>query len=349
MKIYLSLVLCLFISLSCKENEKKIINNFNEIENVSHTPVKLDNDSFFSKVWKIYYVNDKLITYDVDNEFLFSITDLNKKVMLSKFGKLGQGPDEISGMVTTTSIVNKNTISFFEPNKSILYTINFENPTNLLLTEELSVKGIDMIMTLTPLSSDLFVATGIFEQGRFLLLDKAGKVISYNFDYPTFTNEEIFTHAHKAMAFQGKLAVRPDGKRFFFACEDSEVFEIIEITQNNNLNKIFEFHGELGNFKPEGDGRNSIAAAISRNSKKKFIDSYCTQDYIYLLYSNKVIGDNIYDAYLANTVLVFDWDGNPVKLLNLDTTVSNIAINENDRYMYAYSNDTEQLIRFTLE
>jgi len=143
--------------------------------------------------------------------------------------------------------------------------------------------------------------------------------------------------------------VRPDGKRFFFTCEDSEVFEIIEITQNNKLNKVFEFHGELGNFKPEGDGINSISAAIDRNSKTKFIDSYCTQDYIYLLYSNKVIGNNTYNAYLAKTVLVFDWDGNPVKLLNLDMDVSNIAIHENDRYMYAYSNDTEQLVKFTLE
>jgi len=333
---------------SCKENKISIISSFNKIENLNHTPIKLKNDSLFSKVFKIYCIDNYLIAYDVDGEFIFSITDLNKEIMLSKFGKLGQGPNEILGMPTTTSMVDKNTISFFEPNKSILYTINFENLTNPLCREELSVKGIDIIMTLTPLSSDLFVATGIFEQGRYLLLDKEGKVISYNFDYPSFTNEEMFTNAHKAMAFQGKLAVRPDGKRFFFACEDSEIFEIIEITQNNNLNKIFEFYGELANFKPEGDGMESVSAAIDRNSKIKFIDSYGTRDYIYLLYANKVIGDNIYDAYLANTVLVFDWEGNPVKLLKLNTNVSNIAINENDTYMYAYSNDTEQLIRFKL-
>lgn len=349
MKIYISCALCLLIFLSCGENRKSIIDSFREIENINHTPVKLKNDSHFSKVFKIYCINNNLITYDVDGEFIFSITNLDKEIMLSKFGKLGQGPDEILGMVTTTSIVNENTISFFEPNKSILYTINFENLTNPVLTEVLSVKGIDMILTLTPLSSDIFVATGIFEKGRYMLLDKSGKVISYNFDYPTFTNEEMFTNAHKAMAFQGRLAVRPDGKRFFFACEDSEVFEIIEITQNNNLYKIFEFHGEVANFKPEGDGIESVSAAIDRNSKTKFIDSYCTQDHIYLLYSNRVIGDNGYNAYLANRVFVFDWDGNPVKLLNSDIDVSNIAIDENDRYMYAYSNDTEQLIRFTLE
>jgi hypothetical protein len=347
MKNYLFPVLCLFIFFSCKENKKNILDNFNRIENISHTPIKLADTSYFSQVWKIYIVNNKLIAYDVDHTFLFSVTDLDKKVMVSKFGKLGQGPDEILGTVTTTSIVDKNTISFFEPNKSILYTIDYEDLTDPLLTEVLSVKGKNII-TLTPISSELFIATGLFEQGRYMLLDKSGKILSYHFDYPPFPNDEIFTNAHKALAFQGDLAVRPDGKRFFFACEDSEVFEIVEITRNNNLNKIYEFYGELGNYKPEGDGKNSISAALSRHSKTKFIDSYCTQDYIYLLYANKVIGDNIYDAYLANTILVFDWDGNAVKLLNLDTVVSNIAIDENDRYLYAYCNDTEQLIRFKL-
>lgn len=349
MKIFFSSVLCFLIFISCEENKKNIIDNFNTIENINHIPIELTGDSFFSKVWKIHYVDNRLIAYDVDNTFLFSVTDLDNKMMLAKFGKLGQGPGEILGMVTTTSMVNKNTISFFEPNKSILYTINYEDLSNPLLTEILSVKGIDLIMTLTPLSSDLFIATGIFEQGRYMLLDKSGKVISYNFDYPTLSNDEIFTNAHKAMSFQGELAVRPDGKRFFSVCEDSEVFEIIEITQNNTLNKLFEFHGELGNFKPDGDGINSISAAVSRNSKMKFIDSYCTQEYIYLLYSNRVIGDNLYKAYLANTVLIFDWNGNTIKLLNLDTDVSKIAIDGNNRYMYAYSNDTEQLVAFSLE
>lgn len=349
MKNYLFPVLFLFIFFSCKDNKKDIIDNFNKIENINHTPIKLTDDSYFSKVWKIYCVDNLLIAYDVDNTFLFSITDMSKKVMLSKFGKLGQGPNEILGMVTATSVINKNTISFFEPNKSILYTINYEDTTNPVLTEVISVKEIGMIMTLTPLSSDLFIATGIFEQGRYMLLDKSGKVISYNFDYPSFSNDEIFTNAHKAMAFQGELTVRPDGKRFFSTCEDSEVFEIIELTQNNKLNKLFQFHGELGNFKPEGDGINSVSAAVSRNSKMKFIDSCCTQKYIYLLYSDRVIGDNLYNAYLANKVLVFDWDGNPVKLLNLDTDVSNIAINEDDRYMYGYNIDMEGLVRFQLK
>ncbi len=62
-----------------------------------------------------------------------------------------------------------------------------------------------------------------------------------------------------------------------------------------------------------------------------------------------MIGSNIYDAYLANKIIVFDWDGNPIKILNLDTEVSNITIDENDRVIYAYSNEMEQLIKFKLE
>lgn len=347
-KKYLSILICLFSIFSCNEKIENITDYFKTKEDLNHTVIKLENDSYYSKVWKFYCFDNKLVAYDVDHAYLFSITDLNKKVMLTKFGKIGQGPDEVLGTVTSTSMVGKNVISFFEPNKSVLYTVNFEDVASTVQTEVLSVKGTDIILTLTPLSSDLFIATGIFEQGRYLLLDKKGRVISYNFEYPTLPNDEAFTHAQKAMVFQGALASRPDGERFFSVCEDNEVFEIIEVTSTNELNKIFEFHGEMGDFKAEGDGVNSVSAAVSRFSKKKFIDSYCTQDNIYLLYSNRVIGSKINNAYFSDIVLIFNWDGNPIKMLNLDVDVSSIAVDEVDRYLYAYSDDIEQIIRFDL-
>lgn len=349
MKKYLSAAICLFILFSCKEKIESITDYFKTEKNIHNTVIELEDESQYSRVWKLYCFDNKLVAYDVDHSYLFSITDLNKKEIVTKFGKIGQGPDEILGTVTSTSMFSKNAFSFFEPNKSVLYMVNFEDITSPVQTEVLSVKGIDVIMTLTPLSSNLFIATGIFERGRYLLLDKTAKVISYNFDYPTLPNEGTFTHAHKAMAFQGDLGVRPDGERFFSACEDNEVFEIIEITSQNELNMIFKFHGELGDYKSDGDGINSISAAISKFSKTKFIDSYCTQNYIYLLYSNRAIENKINNPYLADRVLVFDWDGKPVKILNLDAEVNSIAVDEIDQYLYAYCEDIEQIIRFDLK
>lgn len=350
-RLHILLLLYLFLSFSCKESKyskHSFVDNFKKSEVINHSVVQLDKDSYFSRVWKIYHAGNGIIAYDVDDQFLFSFTALNQKKMVSKFGKLGQGPDEILGMVTATSLIDNYTITFFEPNRGVLYKINFEDILNPKLSRKLSVKELGAILTLTPISPDLFVATGAFEEGRYLLLNKSGEVLSYNFDYPRFDNEDHFTNAHKAMAFQGSISVRPDGERFFFVCRKSEVFEIIEVTQDDKLTKKFEFHGEMGDYKAEGDGVNSISAAISRYSKLKFIDSYATQQYIYLLYSDRVIDGGVENPYSANRVFVFDWNGKPVKLFNLDVDVNCIAINESDDNMYAYSNDTEQLLKFDL-
>ena len=218
------------------------MNLFETRDNISYEVFKIKNDSIFSKVFDILCSNDYLIAYDVDNNFLFSITDLKKGLMISKFGKIGQGPYEISGFPTSFSINGQGRVSFFDPNKNTLYVVNLSNPSIPTLQKSEFIKDSEeMIMTLSPLSSNLLIATGTFTNGRYLLMDTIGRKISYNFDYPKFLNDTKFTNAHKAMAFQGKLIVRPDGKSFFFACEDSEVFEIIKIKENDEFGFVVLF------------------------------------------------------------------------------------------------------------
>ncbi|RNC63315.1 BF3164 family lipoprotein [Proteiniphilum sp. X52] len=344
-------VVWVFLFCSCnKSHKKKIINEFKEEKNIENEAIKLKNDSIFSMVFGMICLNDNLIAYDVDNIFLFSITDLKKHEMLSKFGKLGQGPEDISSLPTSVSIVDQTSISFFESNKNILYTINLKDPVSPTIQKnEFLKESEEMFMSLSPIKSNLFIATGTFANGRYLLMNKNGEKISYNFDYPHVPNKENLTNAHKAMAFQGKLMARPDGERFFFACEDSEIFEIIKIEQDNKLNKIYEFHGELAHFKAEGDGITTIASAIDRNSNTKFVDAYGTQNFIYLLYANKIIGNDIYKSYLANTILVFDWNGKAIKKLNLDTDLSKIAVDEFDKTLYGIDPNSETyLVKFPL-
>ncbi|HBG41549.1 MAG TPA: hypothetical protein DDW85_09065 [Porphyromonadaceae bacterium] len=204
------------------------------------------------------------------------------------------------------------------------------------------------MINIVPLISGKYVALGLFENGRYLLLDNAGKEISYNFDYPKFEGEESFTNAHKAMAFQGKIMNRPDGRRFFFACSNSELFQIFQI-KNNKIGSIYDFQGEFATFVPEGDGHQKIAAGVSRDSKTKFIDAYCTQKYIYLLYSNRLIRENINKAFYANIILVYDWNGKAIKRYNLDIDVNNIAVNEDDNMIYASDNESfTSMVKFEI-
>lgn len=230
---YVLCLLWILILYSCNnKNQGDILSGFYKIENISNTSIKLENDSILHQVFGLICSNNNLIAYDVDGTYFFSFTDLKSNTMLSKVAKQGQGPNEVVGYPQSISLIDKHTFSFFESNKCILYSVNFKDPSYPRLKKKVVLNRDDgIIMSMIPLPPYLYIALGHFEQGRYLLLDKEGKKISYNFEYPKLPNDEMFTNAHKAMAFQGEFMGRPDGERFFFACTNSEVFEIIEVSQ----------------------------------------------------------------------------------------------------------------------
>jgi len=200
------------------------------------------------------------------------------------------------------------------------------------------------IISMVPVSTERYIAMGVFEEGRYLLLGQHGEKISFNFDFPAPTDGTRFTTpVQQFSAFRGILQGRPNRNAFFFAAMTSEIFEIMEVDKNDNLHKIFSFHGEMARFVLDGGG-----VATRRESKIVFSSAASTNNYIYLLYSNKAIGDNINNAFHSNQVLVFDWSGNPVTRLLLDIEVSQIAVSENDEYLFAYANELEKLVRFDL-
>lgn len=342
------LILSLCLTACSNQSEKDLLQRFKTVKECTHETIVMNDDSFFSSVFQIYVENDRLLAYDYDKKFLFSLTDLKEKTMLAKFIGVGQGPNEIPGMITAVNYLYNGNFCFFSPNTRKMYFVNYLN--SYLFEKTLPFDTEKMMLNVIPVGSN-YVALGWFNEGRYLLLDKDGKEMSCFLDYPHFEGDEQFTNAHKAMAFQGKLIGQPDSKRFFFAASNSHIFEIMEVVDNKGISKVFEYQGELGQFVPEGDGQNMEAAAIRKESRSAFVGANCTQKYIYLLYSGNVIADEMKNGISGSgkTVFAFDWDGNPVKKLQLDTYVKCIAVTADDQTMYAITNvDDVSLLRFDL-
>lgn len=245
------------------------------------------------------------------------------------------------------TMLNDSTMTLFSVNQKSLFEINIKKdllPKRKIKFDEGAIRNV------IPISSKRYISLGSFEEGRYSLLNEKGEILSYHFDYPSSENgANLSTPLLKYLAFQGQLTRKPGGYFFYFAGRKSEIFEIIKLDDADNLSKVFAFIGEIAQFVPEGDGVNTASVAVKRESKMFFIDSYCTDKYIYLLYSKKVIGDNIYNAIKSNNVLVFDWDGKAVTKLVLDKEVNFIAIKNDNTCMFAYDKDNDQLLRFQLK
>lgn len=67
-----------------------------------------------------------------------------------------------------------------------------------------------------------------------------------------------------------------------------------------------------------------------------FLSISVNEKYIYALHSGEKYSQSI-DG--SNKIYVFDWDGNPIKELNLDRTVSIISVSPDNSKIIAYFDD----------
>ncbi len=348
-KILLAVLTITATLTSCKKSEYSLANFKNEC-NLNHKLIELDKDSYFSIVFQLFIAKDKLLVYDVDTKYYFSVVDLNSKKIIEKIGVKGQGPNEIVGYPMSVSKIGSTEFCFYDIYKRKLSVIDISEKNKSTISEFKNFKPENSIFNVLPTYSGTYITLGLFEKGRYLLLDAEGKELSYYFDYPKINNGAEFSNKNKAMAFQGILKSRPDNKRFVFATRYSEIIEITELTKKNELKKVFEWHGDLGKFVTDDSKKNSFSAAITQDTKATFRDVNVTSEYIYLLYSGHSFSEGSNSVTKCKSIYVIDWDGNPILKFNLDVNVTCIAVSEDNKTMYAIvEGDDTQLVKFVLK
>lgn len=87
----------------------------------------------------------------------------------------------------------------------------------------------------------------------------------------------------------------------------------------------------------------------TKETKKTFISGTYTDDFIYLIYSgyirkNRAESDR-FKWITGKYVFVYDWDGNPVKKINLDRRVNSIGVSSDNKTLYSYDLKTGYLMK----
>jgi len=349
MKTYNLFFLFLFL-ISCKQENKHYLERFDKIIESKHSIIKLKGNNVYYKVLDINYINNKIVAFDMDEQNYLSITDLDKKMIVSRFCKRGQGPNELIGWPMNITKIGEDKIRFYVGNNYRYFDADIQNPNNPKLVSNNVFSFNKGTMSAISLINGYSLVLGGIEKGRFSLIDSIGNQIRIFSEYPQFEGDENFTNYHKQMAFQGDLIKQPNGNKVCFSSRKSEIIDIIKFDPlKKELSNIFSWQGELGKFVPEGDGTKVYAAAIKRESKVTFLKSDATEKFIYLLYSGRVIGQQIDRAFNANTVYVIDWEGNPVARYNLDIDVKCITVSDDDKTLYAIAEqDDTKLVKFKL-
>ena len=179
------------------------------------------------------------------------------------------------------------------------------------------------------------------EEHKFVLFDLDGNRLSYFGDYPS--SYEELTVSEKVVAFMGDIAVKPDGSRWVMSHKAMDMIEIYD----NKLNLLHRIQGPDKIFPEVEEGYERVhRKGVSR---KGYFFPVATNQYIYVLYDGRIYDTQNPTRYLRDKLLVFDWDGKPVKYYKLSKPIFHFDIDEKHGILYGLSDNPEfHIICFSL-
>jgi hypothetical protein len=270
-------------------------------------------------------------TYQEDTLLTF-INVLNGKTVKRMVSR-GRGPGEML-MLKFCSQTNKNQLWIFDPNQPGVHFID----NQVIMTDAL-YKPVAKLRSLDLFKIDTcFVASGFSVYNhRFRIFDSKGNTVDTCLHYQKpGIYQKIPDHIYST-GYQGWYTVHPDNNKFVFAAFFGCRFQIFDFVNNTIQPKV-----DLFFWDPVLREENRVCI-LDRQSKMGFQNIDSNQQFIYALYSGKTKADHL-DELTCSHLLVFDWDGNPVKRYLLDTPLSSFCMNEAGTKLYGVAFTPETTI-----
>lgn len=305
-------------------------------------------DSNLVNPYQITLVGDSLLVVnDLYEGRVGSLRNAKDLSFQGRIGKIGEGPGELLPPVLITPRNDTILYLYSRRNNNVLKydaeSLTSENVEPLL--EFRSKEPLDKVLILNDSS---IVGLGFSsETKRYTQISDFGESSTVaDLDYPSYPG---LPAEYNYMAFQANMSLKPDQSAFVTASIFCKQFEIIEIQERNKLLKRFEFDKldikwidvSNGDFKQIG---------YLDEHEAGFINVASSQRYIYLLYSGRKKGVFKEKALLANTILVYDWNGELVHQFNLNVDLHDLAVSENDDFIYGLVRDRDPaLVRFSID
>jgi hypothetical protein len=174
------------------------------------------------------------------------------------------------------------------------------------------------------------VSLGFFTRGRIMSFSQQGQSDSTIGPVPLGGDDlppSVIQHV-----YQGTLVRRPDGQKLAAVTRHASQIEIYDMSGVRTVT-----NGPL-TVEPHYTVRMGSTAPSMRTGpdlRFGYVDATASQERIYALFSGRTREGFPRRAYLGSHVHVFDWNGNFMYALSLDSEVAAIAIDVNSNVLYA--------------
>ena len=255
---------------------------------------------------------------------------------------VGDGPDEILQYLPVGN--NENKFLFADRVKGKIYDLELDSDYTYRQVIQLD-DSINRFYSMAVLDSTTIIGTGMFDKGRFLIYNTTIGTSTYEEEYPSNREIEPLLPYQKAALFAGTLiAVHPNRDKFVAAYKG--LIDFYVIGENQRLTPITHknYHFPLFAIPEKGP-----VIAHKKEETTGFLSLSYDSSYIYLLYSNTSLLEKGSSTFSGNIILVYDWNGTPIKRYVLTNDILSICVEnnavwgvgENHRYLYKYKLTTK--------
>lgn len=327
----------LLLFISCK-GENSIQDLFTGSISLS-SPLNVDFE-LNGNVEDIYCNDSILITYNSGLDYSYTIYNLNKKGESRKFGIIGNGKGEIP-IGCFGGIYDNNLIVFKDVNKIVA-------KYKLLLGEDKKIADtiisykIDnaMLSSLVTVDSDLYLGLGTYNwKYHYVLFDSKGNI--YDKSVPLYNaTDKHFNMYTKFLSNQGLLIKHPNENKYVGVTNNSELIDFFSVS-NKKISILKTYHETPPSLESvQMDKMNRVI--WTDETINGFLGLAGNDKYVFALFSNERMKKK---SYQSNTILVFDWNGNPLKRIKLNDEVQLIAVNSSSLFVLMEDSEGVQHIK----
>ncbi|MET0463911.1 MAG: BF3164 family lipoprotein [Chitinophagaceae bacterium] len=192
-----------------------------------------------------------------------------------------------------------------------------------------------------------------------MLLNRNEALLSGNYDtdeklvYVNFLdsarNKELLSYQKDAdigssrtskMSYESFMMLKPDKNKLVLAARYADQFELLAL-ENGKYKKIRGPVGILPDLDPFEDNSGVTVATPGQQTLYGFLKGHATEKYFYLLFSGHPVKSH--HRFFGNKIFVYDWEGNPVKQINLKNEIVDFAVTSDDQVLYSLNAQTKTI------
>lgn len=327
---FISIILLSLLFVQCTSNKsKETTYHFDIVKKVSIE--EMDYPEILGIGMQIIRLDSLFIINDFWGDSLLNVYDATQHVIKRRLISKGSGPDDMSSPLDIQLCGNKLYV-LSRPRFRFAYLLKDSILSHNKMYGHTQLPA--MSDRFLPLNDSLFVFSGMWDK-RYALYQKGQRDSLRIFgEYPDFwKEEENIPVMAKAMFHQCQLTKHPN--KNLFASASRYVLDIYSYDPSGENMPTLLFQKQLGKYQYVFTSDPMITAKPIDGSDPQVKGVCCTEKFIYLLQ------ENLDGEKKRSNLLVIDWDGNPIMLLEANKHIACIEVNEREKKGYCIVDEPE--------